>query len=294
MQRLLSFAVLLSALVLLNGCTSQSTASKEAAPAAGGPDIVGKWKGELKIPEASKDDPGAKLAEAMSSMMLGSLTLEFMPGDKFKLSMMGIPVEGTVKRNGLEMTLHPERAMGVDAEEMKKQNANFSGEDIQATISADGTKITLKGKDDKPEEGEMVFVRAKEEPKKASEATVKDAEKSWVGSYAAQMEGSRPAKMTEKEEEEWKMAEAVLQSASLELFSDNTFALMMMLEMEGTWSVEGQKLRLKMTKMAGMPDGGKTTSNGKDDMILQMSADGKKLTLNEPGPGGAKLAFVKK
>ena len=59
----------------------------------------------MEMPKGTEDNPMAKMGEAFGQMLLGDLTLEFQPGDKFKLTMMGIPMEGTVERKGLDLTL---------------------------------------------------------------------------------------------------------------------------------------------------------------------------------------------
>ncbi len=257
-----------------------------------GPTLVGKWKGELKMPETSKDDPAAKLGEAFASMMLGSLSLEFKTEDTFSLSLMGIPVEGKVKRDGNKLTLTPETAMGMTVEEAKKQNPMAKTDPMEAEISADGKEITLKDKDSKPSEGVMVFKRREDSAKKSGPSTVSDAEKALVGSYGAELHGAKPEGLSEKDAGELKMAEAMLKGASLELFADNTFHLNFMFEMEGKWHVKDGVCNLKMEKMLGMPEGGKSTSKS-DDMNLRVESGGK-LVNDQAGPGGAKMAFVKK
>lgn len=254
------------------------------------PDISGKWKGEIKMNASSKDDPMAKFGEAMAQMMLGNLTLEFLPGDKFKLSMMGMPIEGSYQRSGNELTLKPEQAMGMSAEEMKESDPKFSTDTLKATVSEDGTQITVRNDKGKTEEGEMVFKRYTEDAKKDVASTVSGAEKPLVGSYKCEFEGEKPAKMTAQEESEWKMGEAMMSAATLDLYADNTFKINLMLEMTGKWKVEGGEAKLHMTGMAGMPEDGK--SSGKNDMNLRIEPGGR-LVLDGKGPANMKMAFVK-
>lgn len=256
------------------------------------PDIEGKWKGEIKMATGSKDDPMAKFGEAMAQMMLGNLTLEFLPGDKFKLTMMGMPIEGSYKRDGLELTLTAEKAMGMTPEELKNNNPGFKTDKLHATISPEGDKITVRAGDEKKEDGEMVFVRYKEEPEKERKSTVAEGENSLVGSYGCEIQGDKPANMSEKEQQEWAMGEMLLKSATLDLYSDNTFKMTLMLEMKGTWKVENGIVKLHMETMMGMPEDAKSTSKG-DDMNLRI-APGGKLIHEEKGPGGSTMAFVKK
>jgi len=285
------------------GSGSGSGSGKGSGTASGGgasatSDIIGKWKGDIKMPETNKDDPMAKMGEAMAQMFLGNLTLEFVEGGKFKLTMMGMPVEGSVSRKGNEIELTPETVLGMTVEEARKMNAENKGAELMkndepmlGTISADGSEITLKGKSDKSG-GEMVFKRAKDEPEKPVKSTVAAAEQGFVGEWGAEMEGAAPASMTDKEKQEWKMAEMMVKSATLNLRADNTFRMTLMFDFEGTWKKEGDVLVLKMTKALGM-DGG-TPSADNEDLKLRSEAGGSRLISDQPGPGGAKLVFVKK
>lgn len=281
----------LAALLAIAGCGKEGAlGAKGSDPEA--PKLVGKWKGELKMPKSEKEDPMAEMGAAFAKMLLGSLTLEFTSEDRFKLSMMGVPVEGKVERKGNALTLTPESAMGMPVAEAKKQNPQLKSDPMEAEISADGSEISLKDKDHKEGEPTMVFTRAKDIVKKVEKATVTEEEKPLVGSYGAELYGTRPEKLSEKEQGELKMAESMLESASLQLFEDNTFHLNFVFEMEGTWKVENGIARLHMVKMLGMPDDGKGTSKS-DDMNLRVEADGR-LVNDQDGPGGAKMAFVKK
>jgi len=255
------------------------------------PDITGKWKGEIQMPETSKDDPMAKLGQAMGQMMLGNLILEFQPGDKFRLTMMGMPIEGSYTRSGNELSMKAETAIGMNAEDLKKQDPKFNSDMLKATVSEDGTKITVRNENGKTNEGEMVFKRYTEEPKKETASTVSDSEKNLVGSYSCELKADKPEKMTTEEENEWKMGEALMKTASLDLHADNTFKIVLMLEMTGTWKVEGDEVKLHMTGMAGLPDDGK--SGDKNDMNLRIDPNGR-LTMSEKGPKGQTMAFVKK
>lgn len=285
----LIFAILLA--LFAWGCSSKDGGGLSASKSAG-PDIMGKWKGKIEMPKSEdEDNPFGKMAEAMAGMFTGNMALEFLPEDRFRLSFMGIPIEGKVERKGLDLTLHTDRAMGMTVEEAKKTNPDFKQETMLAKISADGSKITISDLGDDKSKGTMVFERAKEEPKKQVASTVSDAEKDLVGDYTAKMEGS-PGQMDEKEQSEFKMAEAMMQTSTLELRADNTFKMMMMLEMEGTWKVEDGKISLHMTKIMGMPDDGKSTSKN-DDMVLKVEPGGR-LTTSEGGPKGMTLVFQKK
>jgi hypothetical protein len=249
-----------------------------------GPDIAGKWKGEVKMPATKADDPAAKMAEAFTQMFTGNLSLEFTSGDHFKLTMMGMPLEGKVARKGLNLTLTPETAMGMPIEEVKKTNPNFKeGDKLEATIAEDGSSITVKSK-------QLVFTRFKEEPKKEVASTVSSDEGSLVGHYGAQREGQKPANMTPKDEKDWKMAEAMLKSSSLELNKDNTFKMNLVFNLEGQWHVQSGKLTLHMTGMAGIKGDDK---GSKDDMNFSVESGGRLVGEKSDGPGRSKLVFVK-
>jgi hypothetical protein len=55
--------------------------------------MIGKWKGEVKMPEDKKDDPMAKMGEAMLGMF--TMDLELKEENKFSLTMLFIPIAGT-------------------------------------------------------------------------------------------------------------------------------------------------------------------------------------------------------
>lgn len=273
------------------GCSGKDAGLSASNSPDAGPDITGKWKGKLEMPKTDEDNPFAKMGEAMAGMFTGGMTLEFPTGDSFKLTMMGMPIEGKVERKGLDLTLTAERAMGMTVEELKKSSEDFSKDKFSAKISEDGSKITLIEEGQKPEEGTMVFERAKDEPAKEVVSTVNADEKAHVGSYSAKMEGKKPDGMSEEKEQEFKMAEAMVSSASLELRADNTFTINLMFEMGGTWKVEKDEVVLHMTKMMGLSDEGSSSSN--DDMKLTIGSGGR-LTTDKDGPSGMTLVFTKK
>lgn len=296
MKRAYFFSVLLLAVAGI-GCSGNS--SNLASGAKGTPDIVGKWKGELKMPEAKSDDPLAGMGEAFAKMLLGSLTLEIMPDDKFRFTMMGMPIEGTLKRTGNDLELTPETVMGMTPEEAKKmqpegqKNDMFSNDQpMVGTISADGQTIVMKNKNGKAGEGELTFTRVKEEPDAPAKTTVKGEESNFVGSYTGSVDSDPSVKLTPEKEQERKMAEMFAKSATLELKSDNTFAMTLVFDVEGTWRYESNFIVLKVEKMLGMTDDNATSKN--EDKRLRVEDGGRRLVLDEPGEGGDKLVFNKK
>lgn len=69
-----------------------------------------------------------------------------------------------------------------------------------------------------------------------------------VGKYKAQIEMSEE----DKKNPMAAMAQGMAESMTLELKDDRTFAMTMMLPIEGTYTVEGSTLTLTPTKMMGM------------------------------------------
>lgn len=151
-----SIALLLSLLALvLVGCgTSQQS-------------LIGKYKGEIKMSEADKDNPMAKMAEAMMSMM--SFDLELKEDNKFTMMLMAIPVDGDWSLSGKTITLTPKTVMGLSPEEFEKQNNKGSAttaksgnmdKPIRLEVQSDGK--SLKAIDDfggEKSPGDMIFVK---------------------------------------------------------------------------------------------------------------------------------------
>lgn len=155
-----TIALLLCLLTLaLVGCGSGSSEAN----------VVGKWKGELKMPSLSKDDPMAKMAEGLMGMM--AMNVEFKADHKFTLTMMGMPIEGDWAMSGNTVTLTPTTVMGLTPEEAKKKfkssgSLSSSQDDpskpIKLEMQSDGK--TMKALDDngKPgdsSKGELVFTK---------------------------------------------------------------------------------------------------------------------------------------
>lgn len=105
-----------------------------------------------------------------------------------------------------------------------------------------------------------------------------------------------------------KMAEAFLSNASLELKEDKKFTMTIMFPFEGTWSVSGDTLALKVEKFMGMTvDQVKNMAKGQPNsqnideiekpMEFKISGDNKTLTAVKKGamagPGQGDLVFTK-
>jgi len=129
-------------------------------------------KGEIKMPEASKDDPAAKFGEAMLGLLTGSLTLDLKADHKFTLVMV-MPISGDWSLSGNTITLTPKTIMGLTFEEAKKEqekqakvgSGTFMKTDdqnkpIQLQVQPDGK--TLKGVDEmsgQKSKGELIFTK---------------------------------------------------------------------------------------------------------------------------------------
>lgn len=135
-----------AAALTLAGCASESIESK----------LVGKWKGQIEMPEAKKDDPAAAMAQAFGSMM--SMEIEFLKDKTFKMMAMIVPVEGTWTVSGNKITATPTKVMGMsvdDAKKMATEQAQKNGQSLSVSddinkpidieISPDGKTLTMIG-----------------------------------------------------------------------------------------------------------------------------------------------------
>lgn len=129
--------------------------------------VIGKWKGEIKLPEAKKDDPGAKMAEAFASMM--SMDLELKADHKFTMTMMMFPIDGDWSMSGNRVSLVPKSVMGMTVEDFKKKQAasgsmskssDSPDKPIELELAGDGK--TMKGIDTSSgaKSGELVFTKS--------------------------------------------------------------------------------------------------------------------------------------
>jgi hypothetical protein len=85
----------------------------------------------------------------------------------------------------------------------------------------------------------------------------------------------------------------------LTLREDKTFTMtMVMFPMEGTWSLTGQTVKLKVTKMMGMDVNEVAKQSGRpaenQDLDLTVSADGKTMTgASKDSSGGGSFTFTR-
>jgi hypothetical protein len=144
------------AAVLLAGCSTGGSIDDK---------VVGKWKGEMKMPETKKGDPSAAFAKAFAGML--SMDVELKKDKTFAMTTMSIPVEGNWTATGADtLELKPTKVMGMTMDEAKKEaekkspgttmTAN-SEKPMNLKLSADGKTLTLvtTGKD----QGEVVFTK---------------------------------------------------------------------------------------------------------------------------------------
>lgn len=255
-MRILATLVVASVLVFAAGCSTKTeqltSGSGDNKPGAGtsSSGLIGHYKGKI-VPAGAKDDPAAKLAEGLAGLF--SPELEIQEGNKFVLTMMGMPISGSYGQSGENITLTPEKFMNMTPEELKKANeANKGGMQQEPDMTPmkgtvkDG-KISIK---DEKQGGTIDFV--KEAPKKIGPSSVSADEAKFVGEYAAKLD---PSKLKPEE----KMMAGMAEMFSMRLEQDNTFMMRAGMTVEGKWSLADGKITLKADKAAGF-----TGPNGKD------------------------------
>jgi hypothetical protein len=268
-----------------------SVSSQPASAAAPNADLLGSWKGEIKMEEPKKDDPSAAFA-GLAKAMLGNIKLEFKDGNRFAMNMM-IPFEGSYTRSGRKLTLKVEKVMGMTPEEAAKMSGKGMPADankpMNAELSADGKTITVKNDKSMPGSGEITFRKA---GTTAVKSTVNSAEQKFVGEYKGFADIPKNAAKNEKER---RAMEMLKDSMSLELRADNTYALNIMLGFEGKWKLAGDRILLDVGDM-GLAQAftGKESVNGKSKpMELLVTADGG-LKLVDDDPKKGSVTFRRK
>lgn len=113
----------------------------------GGSSPVGKWSTVVVVP---KDPPNPRFALGHTYAL--PIELEIREEKKFKMSYIGLPVEGSYTQSGKTLTLTSERGFALSI-------ADLGGgrEQLILTMSGDGKTMTGKGLDGK---SEMKFTRA--------------------------------------------------------------------------------------------------------------------------------------
>ncbi len=134
--------------------------------AGGDAAVVGKWKGAVKMGDnGKKDDPGAKMAEALASMM--SMDVELKADHTFSLSMMMMPIEGSWSMSGNRVSLTPKTVAGMSPEDFNKKNSSKGSlqqtssfdKPLELELQPDGK--TMKAVSEKPSTDgtEMIFTK---------------------------------------------------------------------------------------------------------------------------------------
>lgn len=278
---------------VLAGCGVGSTTviSKEKPEnAAASSTLSGRWKGSIELPK-KENDPANEMARGMAEMLGDTLSLEFPAEGKFRLSMMGMPVEGALTLDGDKVNLNPELIGGLPPEEAAKQNASSgTAADIErfkkpmkGTLSADKKTITLEG--DKPDDGKLVFTYV--EPRKPGPDSVSADEKSWVGLYKPDLSRLDESKLSEEDRKQLPMMKSVLGASTITLSADNVAEIVLVMDMKGTWKLKDGNVVIEFPK--------ETTENGSsqaEPMTLVPQKDGKSLELVNSG-GGPSVTFVR-
>jgi len=112
---------------------------------------------------------------------------------------------------------------------------------------------------------------------------VKGDETALVGAYKTEID---PKKLKPEDKD---MTEAMVATASLELFQDNSFTMNMMMLMEGVWKAEGGKVTLTLKKMNGVDE--KPNSGNRP---ISMTIEGTTLIPDPDGGQTPPFKFVKK
>lgn len=150
MKKVCTWIVVALALGMLVGCSK-----------GGGSNLVGKYKGEIKMPAAKKDDPAAKMAESFAKAFANNLSLELKADNTFKMNVM-MELEGTWAQSGTVLTLTPKKMGGVDVAEAKKVAGSTSGgmdKPLLLEVGADGKTLTAKDEKGGSASGSLVFTK---------------------------------------------------------------------------------------------------------------------------------------
>lgn len=243
-----------------DGGTTPSTSGTSEGRLTASAELAGDWKGKVKAAPAQKDDIAGKMGEAMADLF--EFNLEIKPDDTYTMTVFVLPISGKLTRNGDEITLTPEKVMGMTPEEYKKsQPPNQLGKEpdmspMKGKISADGKTITVS---DKTNNSDIEFTRIP--AKVVGPATVSAEEAKYVGAYKGVVDKSKL-----KPEEAG--TASMEQFLKLKLEQDKTFVMSVGMKVEGTWKLEGDKITLSASDKSFKGPGGKDP---------QMKVDGTKL-----------------
>lgn len=256
---------------------------------ASGAGIVGKWRGEISVDVGDPSDPAAAMAQQFAAMFSGNLRLEIDSKHQFTMSLMGVPIEGSVKTSGNKVTLDPATIAGLSKAEAQAQQPNSKIETLSGTLSADGKTLTLMG--DNPAEGKMIFRRDTRPARKIGPSKVSgELEKSLVGRFAADPKSLD----ADGSPEQARMLRSLVGSMTLVLHPDRTFDLLSFMDIWGTWEAKGDRLYLRPVELMGMSVAeAKAKGTTASPMEATISSGGMVLSIAEGGPGGSELRFKK-
>ncbi len=292
MKTILVFA----AALFIVGCVG--TSSTTSVPTMGetvvktkvSSELLGKWNGKVNKKPVDKADPGAKMGDALAEMFTEGLTLEFPDDSHFKLTLMFIPMEGSVERDGKNLTLKATKIGGMteaQAKELKQPGAKgpeFS-EPMTATVSEDGKSILLFGTKDATES--VVFTRDSVAPKPVT-PSVRSEESSYVGNWVADISTVEMSSLTAEQKKDWPMTKGILESSTIELKADNTFIFSILIEINGNWKMEGTRIKLSPKELTGMEG-----ASAKSDPIW-LTPKGDLLMIESDNGKGPKLSYRRK
>ncbi|MBX3118942.1 MAG: hypothetical protein KF784_07730 [Fimbriimonadaceae bacterium] len=309
-MRVLSLiAVALATVGVLTGCNSKeaalsaadfaSSVSKSSNETSSNGFLVGTWKGEVQMPELPADDPAAAIAKGMGDMLASSMQLELMDDDKFRLSALGFPIEGDFVREGNKLKLTPAKVLGMTVDEFKAMSASKGQatpdkdeftKPLTLTISMDGKELVAEPEEGQEKNGSLVFKRdtsvvkterLTESGDSKSEKTLvaSGTDMSVVGHFGVDLRIDE-SKLSEKDKAELPMAKAMIEASTLDIASDKTFRMTLVVEASGNWTIEGNILTLNITHAMGM----KTTSS--EPMKLKILDGGRTLKALQSASAG--------
>lgn len=301
-RTLTALLLLVLTLAACNKSTDASLADDSPSSATNSSKLSGTlWKAKLGKEESEKGkskDGMEKLADGMGDAMMSmmSMELEFPTESTFKMSMMGVPIEGEVKRSGRTLTLTPEKIMGLTKEEAAKLgNKPTDDRPMVLELTADGK--SLKMKPESKDAGEVVFERSAKssnsEKLLVPSASMTDVEKSLIGSWTGTYEAPKlTGKESDSDKQQIKAMEMMSGKIKLDLNADSSFSLVMGMEIKGKWKVENEKIALRPTAIAGMNVPEDDKSNSKPNYVT-ISKDRKVLTMIGENDAMGKVTFKK-
>jgi hypothetical protein len=117
----------------------------------------------------------------------------------------------------------------------------------------------------------------------------------WDGKLAMAADTSAPKTAGDQFAQSLMKGLANIGNSTLEFKPDNTFTLVLFVSMEGTYEVQGNKVILHATKVAGMPannSGSDAKLNNNKPMTLILSSDGKTLTTENDSTSNSQSGYT--